>query len=128
MIAADQYPGKYTPEALTDYWWTPSVRATYELARELGLRRARGRYPLFAIREIEGLAPPSRRRWNKLKRPHLTTTDLDEHLRESQRSAHRRDVTQRDARILIPLTVRKKLKLCGRAWVNAWRTNRLGHR
>lgn len=120
MTAPDQDPGYATLKELTDYWRMPSERATRELARTLGLRRVRGRYPWFAIWQVEGLAPPSRRRWDELKRPHLTTAELAKLLDESERSARRRDAAKPDASFPDPLSIRKKPKLWRRAQVHAW--------
>ncbi len=42
MTAPAQDPGYATLGELTAYWRTPSVRATRELARTVGLRQVRG--------------------------------------------------------------------------------------
>ncbi|MFB9148963.1 hypothetical protein [Roseovarius ramblicola] len=120
MTAQVTDPGSATLEELTAYWRMPSKRATRELARKLGLRRVRGNYPWFAIWQIERLALPSRRRWEELKRPHLTTADLGELLGESERSARRRDAAKPDASFPDPLPIRKKPKLWRSAQVHAW--------
>lgn len=112
--------GSATPEDLAEYWRMPSVRAARELARKLGVRRVRGRYPWFAIWQVEGLAPPARGRWEELKRPHLTATELAELLGESERSARRRDRAKPDASFPDPVPIRNKPKLWRRAQINAW--------
>ena len=95
MNKPDQDPGYATLAELAAYWRMPSKRAARELARALGLRRVRGKFPWFAIWQAEWLAPPPKKRWDELKHPHLTTTDLAELLGESERSARRRDHAKR---------------------------------
>lgn len=120
MTAPAQDPGYATLTELTAYWRMPSERAARELARTLALRRVRGKYPWFAIWQVERLAPPPRKRWDELKLPHLTTTDLAELLGESERSARRRDRAKPDAAFPDPVPIRNKPKLWRAAQVRAW--------
>lgn len=120
MNKPDQDPGHATLAELAAYWRMPSKRAARELARALGLRRVRGEFPWFAIWQAERIAPPSKKRWDELKHPHLTTTDLAELLGESKRSAQRRDHSKPDAGFPDPVPIRKKPKLWRASQVNAW--------
>src|SRR6056297_4161925 len=60
-------PGHATLEELRVYWRMPSLRATRELARALGIVKVGDRYPWLSIWAAEGLAPPPRRHWSALK-------------------------------------------------------------
>ena len=120
MTAPAQDPGYATLKELMAYWRMPSERAARELARALGLRRVRGKYPWFAIWQAERLGVPPRKKWDELKLPHLNTTDLAEQLGESERSARRRDLAKPDAAFPDPVPIRKKPKLWRAAQVKAW--------
>ena len=120
MTATVQSPGSATEDELRDDWRMPSLRATRELARKLGVRRVKRQYPWYVIWAAEGLAPPARKHWDELKLPHLTADGLAEALGESARSARRRDAAKPDASFPDPLPLRKKPKLWRAAQVNAY--------
>ena len=113
-------PGCATLEELRAYWRMPSTRAARELARRKGVRRHRSLYPWFAIWAAEGLALPPRWAWDVLKLPHLTTEDLVARLKESVRTARRRDTAKPDASFPDPVALRRKPKLWRTVEVDRW--------
>lgn len=113
-------PGSASAEELAKHWRLPSVRAARELARALGVRRVKGKYPWYSIWEIEGLAPPRRRLWDELKLPHSTTADVAEALGESERSGRRRGISKPDASFPDPIPLRKKPMLWRTPQLRAW--------
>lgn len=112
--------GCATLEELRAYWRMPSLRATRELARVLGVIKTRSGYPWLSIWAAEGLAPPAQCHWSALKQPHLTAQLLADVLGESPRNSRRRDLNKPDATFPDPVPIRPKPKLWRAASVNAW--------
>ncbi len=120
MISTDTGPGSASLEELQTYWRMPSVRATWELARQRGVRRVGRAYPWLAIWAAEHLATPSCKHWDELKHSHCTTADVACLLKLSHRQAQRLDETKPDPSFPDPLRIRNKPKLWRRAQVLAW--------
>ena len=112
--------GYATLEELRTYWRMPSLRATRELAKALGVIKLDNRYPWLSIWAAEGLAPPPARHWQDLKQPHLTSALLAQVLCESPRSARRRDRAKPDSSFPDPIAIRLKPKLWRSISVHLW--------
>ncbi|MCA0998777.1 hypothetical protein [Alloyangia pacifica] len=120
MSASQESPGAANVEELAHYWRLPSVRAARELARAVGVRKVGDRYPWHGIWAAEGLAPPPHYRWEELKLPHSTASDVAALLGESERSARRRALAKPDASFPDPVPLRKKPLLWRTAQLKAW--------
>lgn len=122
MIDTMPDPGSATTEQLKKYWRLPSLRATRELARHLGVRRVARTFPWKSISTAQGLAEPGIKSWDELKLAHVTTADLAALLMLSRRQAQRFDEAKPDPSFPDPLDIRDKPKLWRRAQVVAWMT------
>ena len=120
MKSANDDPGSISTKELAEYWRMPSVRAARELARALGLRRVKGKFPWYSVWATEGLAPPRRNRWGELKLPHCTAVDVAETLGESVRSGRRRGISKPDPSFPDPIPLQKKPMLWRTAQLRAW--------
>lgn len=113
-------PGNASVEQLQQYWRLSSPRAARELARKLGVRRIKGKFPWFAIWAAEGLAKPKSDNWRDLKMSHYTTADVAKLLALSRRQAQRHDDKSAKPDFPDALPIREKPKLWRQAQVNAW--------